>query len=102
VQIAPPVRASATGELAADCLAEEVAKLSAGRGAQREIAHAAEDLAGLADEGVTWRLTQAAEAKNRAGRAHQEDASDLGEDRAALSAHLQSLIDDEVWVKKKG
>lgn len=102
VQIAPPLRASVSAATAAECLTEEIAKLAAARGAQREIAHAAEDLAGLADEGVTWRLSQAAEARNRAGRAQQEDASDLGEDRAALSAHLQSLIDAEVWVKKKG
>ncbi len=102
VQIAPPVRPGADIEMAALCLAEELAKLAAHRGAQREIHEAAEDLAGLADEGVTWRLSQAAEARHRAGRAQQEDALDLGEDRAALSAHLQSLIDAEVWVKKKG
>jgi len=26
----------------------------------------------------------------------------MGEDRAALSKHLQNLIDGEIWVKKKG
>ena len=102
VRIAPPVREAGDSELAAMCLAEELAKLEAARGVQREISEASEDLDGLADEGVTWRLTQAADAHNRAGRAHNEDGNDLGEDRAALSAHLQSLIDAEVWVKKKG
>ncbi|MBI1219612.1 MAG: DNA primase [Rhodobacteraceae bacterium] len=102
VRIAPPVREAGDAELAAMCLAEELAKLEAARGVLREIREASEDLDGLADEGVTWRLTQAADAHNRAGRAHNEDGNDLGEDRAALSAHLQSLIDAEVWVKKKG
>lgn len=102
VRIAPPVRETGDSELAAMCLAEELAKLEAARGVLREIREASEDLDGLADEGVTWRLTQAADAHNRAGRAHNEDGNDLGEDRAALSAHLQSLIDAEVWVKKKG
>jgi DNA primase len=102
VRIAPPVRESGDSELAAMCLAEELAKLEAARGVLREIREASEDLDGLADEGVTWRLTQAAAAHNRAGRAHNEDGNDLGEDRAALSAHLQRLIDAEVWVKKKG
>ncbi len=102
VQIAPPVRNTADTALATMCLAEELAKLEAGRGVQKEIEDAAQDLDGLADEGVTWRLGQAAEARNRAGKSTQDDAKDLGEDRAALSRHLQSLIDAEVWVKKKG
>ena len=79
-----------------------MAKLHASRGVLREMKDAAEDLEGLADEGVTWRLSQAAQARNRAVRAMNDDASDLGEDSAALSKHLQSLIDAQIWVKKKG
>lgn len=101
VQSAPPVRNTTDRELALMCVAEGLAKLEARRGALREIEDAAEDLIGLADEGVTWRLTQAAAAVQRSVRSSLEDATDMGEDRAALSRQLQNLIDDQIWVKKK-
>jgi DNA primase len=101
VQIAPPVRDDADPDFALMCLAEELAKLESRRGAQAEIEDAMEDLGGLADEGVTWRLTQAAEARHRAERTPLDEASEGGEDRAALSAQLQRLIDGAAWVKKK-
>jgi DNA primase len=100
VAIAPPVRNREDDDLAALCLAEELAKLEARRGARREIEDAMEDMDGLPDEGLTWRLSQAAEARHRSERSGTSDSSDLGEDRAALSRHLQSLIDSQVWVKK--
>ena len=102
VQIAPPIRNHDDTELAMLCLAEELAKLDAHRGARKEIEDAVEDLSGLADEGLTWRLSQAAQARHRADNPPREDAADLGEDRSALSKHLQKLIDGEIWVKKKG
>ena len=100
VSIAPPVRNTEDRELATLCLAEELAKLDAQRGARREIEEAVEDLGGLPDEGLTWRLSKAAEARHRSEKPDRADATDLGEDRLALSRHLQSLIDSEVWVKK--
>jgi DNA primase len=102
VQSAPPVRADADPELSLMCVAEAFAKLDARRGARREIADAAEDLTGLADEGVTWRLSQAAAAMEQTARSHVDDASAMGEDRTALSQQLQNMIDREIWVKKKG
>ena len=84
------------------CLAEELAKLDAHRGARKEIEDAVEDLSGLADEGLTWRLSQSALARHRADNPPREDAADLGEDRSALSKHLQNMIDGQIWVKKKG
>jgi DNA primase len=102
VQSAPPVRADADPELALMCVAEAFAKLDARRGARREIADAAEDLTGLADEGVTWRLSQAAAAMEQTARSHVDDAAAMGEDRSALSRLLQNMIDSEIWVKKKG
>ncbi len=101
VRTAPPVRNADNADLAAMCLAEELAKLEARRGAEAEVAEAMEDLTGLADEGLTWRLSQAAEARHRAGRSKLDDDSDMGEDRAALSAELQRLIDTAAWEKKK-
>jgi DNA primase len=100
VAIAPPVRNTADHDLAALCLAEELAKLEARRGARREIEDAMEDMDGLPDEGLTWRLSQAAEARHRSERSGQNDSADLGEDRTALSRHLQGLIDSQVWIKK--
>jgi DNA primase len=100
VAIAPSVRNLRDHDLAALCLAEELAKLEARRGARREIADAVEDMDGLPDEGLTWRLSQAADARHRSERIGPTDSSDLGEDRAALSRQLQRLIDDQVWVKK--
>ena len=99
VRSAPPVRKPEDRELALLCVAEGLAKIEARRGAEAEIAEAVEDVEGLADEGLTWRLSQAAEARNRAERSRL-DEGDMGEDRAALSRHLQSLIDGEVWRKK--
>lgn len=101
VQIAPPVRNREDAELATLCLAEELARLEARRGARREIEEAVEDVAGLVDEGLTWRLGKAAEALHRADNPAREDKGDLGEDRAALSNHLQSLIDGRIWEKKR-
>ncbi|TCO72869.1 DNA primase [Rhodovulum euryhalinum] len=87
VRIAPPIRDPGDAEKAALCLAEELAKLSAARGARREIEEAMHDLQGLADEGLTWRLGQAAEARNRAGRSDSEDRADyeIGPNGARIS-----------------
>ena len=63
VQIAPPVRNRADSELAEFCVAEALANLQAARGAAREIEEAMEDIAGLVDEGLTWRLSQANDAR---------------------------------------
>jgi len=101
VLTAPPVRNTDDTELARLCLAEGLAKLHARRGARREVAEAIEDLTGLADEGLTWRLSQASAARHRAEKSNLEGAGDMSEDRAALSKHLQDLIDGQIWVKKR-
>ncbi|MES2969219.1 MAG: DNA primase [Pseudomonadota bacterium] len=71
VTSAPPVRNVDETEFAMLCLAEALAKLDARRGARREIEEAVEDLSGVADEGLTWRLSQANEARFRAGAGPQ-------------------------------
>jgi len=101
VRIAPPARPGADPGFALRCLTDEIARLRARRAARIETAEAMADIEGLADEGVTWRLTHAAEARHRAERARLDEDTDLGEDRAALSADLQRMIDQEVWMKKK-
>ncbi|MFN0115492.1 MAG: DNA primase [Paracoccaceae bacterium] len=101
IRIAPPIRRPDDLALARLALAEELAKLTARRGAEAEIGEAMDDLAGLPDEGLTWRLARAAEARRQADAAGTQGAAEPGEDRAALSAALQRLIDDEVWVKRR-
>jgi DNA primase len=101
VQIAPPVRNTDDADLAAHCVAEGLAKLDARRAARQEIEDAMQDVTGLVDEGLTWRVGQAVEARNRADRTTMPDAAEAGEDRAAMSRGLQDMIDQQVWVKNR-
>jgi DNA primase len=101
IRIAPPVRHSTDTDLARRCLEEEFAKLFARRGVALELREATEDLGDLADEGLTWRLRQAAERRNNSERSRLSDSADLGEDRTALSNALQQMIESEVWIKRK-
>ena len=87
VAIIPCLRRPEDLEAARLTLAEEFAKLEALRGLNAELAEAEEDLSGLADEALTWRLKEAAEARNRAVRSENEDKAtyDVGENGARLS-----------------
>lgn len=101
VRIAPAMRRADDADLAAMCLAEELAKLEAGRGARREVDEAVEEIGALADEGLTWRLTEAAKARDEAARGKGEDRqlfdrADNGvmiarEEKDALEALLQQI-----------
>lgn len=86
VQIAPPVRRP-DREVAQMCLTEELAKLKARRGYQAELAEGLEDMLAADDEKLTWRLRQAAEARNRATKAEAEDRTefDIAENGLELS-----------------
>ena len=86
VQISPAVRKPGDAVIAAMCVAEELAKLDAKRGAMREIEEAVEDISGVVDEGLTWRLKQAAQAKNKAARSEGEDTAVF--DTAASGAQM--------------
>jgi len=98
---APPVCRPDDRGLALACLTEELAKLAARRAIRREVQEAMQDITGRPDETLTWRLSQAAAARHRAEGARLDDATDLGEDRAALSAQLQAMIDGEIWIRKR-
>ena len=95
VAITPPVRHPGDAEVARLCLAEELAKLRAARGLLAEIAEAEDEIMGLADEAVTWRLGQAAEARHRAGRGDQEDRAeyDTGENGARINRAERAALD---------
>ncbi|MGI3167989.1 DNA primase [Pseudooceanicola sp. C21-150M6] len=87
VAICPSVRKPGNTEIAQMTLAEELAKLKARRGLHAEIAEAEEELTGTADEAVTWRLSQAAEALNKSVAPRQKDKADydLGDNGARIS-----------------
>jgi len=95
------IRPESEHDRAAHALSEEIAKLEAARGARSETDEAALDMAGLVEEGLTWRLWQAIDAKNRATRTELPEAGSDAQEREILSRNLQGLIDDQVWVKKK-
>ena len=99
--ISPPLRSPDDAAVAAHCISEELAKLEARRAARRELEDAMTDITALADEGLTWRLARATEARNQADHARVDDSRDLGEDRAALLRTLQGMLDNEAWVKKR-
>ena len=66
-------------DLAAICLAEELTKMLAAQGAAREVAEAMEDFAAETGEALTWRLGQAARARDRAVQGQAEDMAEFEE-----------------------
>ena len=105
VALAPAVRRPGDIEVARMTIAEELAKLEAERGLDAEVSEAAEDLTGIADEAVTWRLGQAAEERQRALRSQTEDRTeyDLADNGARISREererLQALLDGITFSK---
>ncbi len=95
VAISPGVRKAGDVKVARMCLAEELAKLNARAGHARELADAVEDMAGLADEGLTWRLSQSAAALDKAGRGTGEDKTeyDTGSNGARMKKEERSAFD---------
>jgi len=87
VEILPGVRKSEDDDIVAACLDEELLKLESVRGLRREVTDAAQDMQALPDEGVTWRLEQAAEARNKAVRSQTEDktAYEIADNGIALN-----------------
>jgi DNA primase len=63
-------------ELAAQTVREELGKLKARRARRAEVLEAETDIAQVADEALTWRLGQAAEARNRAEHGSQDDKTE--------------------------
>ncbi len=76
VAITPCIRRPGDPEMTAMTISEELAKLAAVRGLMAEVSDAVDDLTGEADEGLTWRLAEAARAADLAHRAGQEDKAE--------------------------
>jgi DNA primase len=95
------LRAEADPEAAARAVAEALDRHAAWSGRAAEVREAERDLAGAADEGVTWRLREAADAAHASAARPLAGAEDDARDDAALSQALQSLIDRQAWKKPK-
>lgn len=95
VAITPSVRRPGDADVARLVLSEELAKLQAQRGLQAEIDEAVEDLHHMADEALTWRLSQAAEASQRALRSEQQERTDYetGANGARISRDERTAFD---------
>ncbi|MEM9709413.1 MAG: DNA primase [Pseudomonadota bacterium] len=94
VAIEPSVR-SGDQEAGRSALEEAFAKLGARRGAAAEIEEAVRDFDDRSDEGVTWRLSQAAGALAEAQRAAAEDRTEyeVGPNGARLKREERSAFD---------
>ncbi len=95
VAVNPCFRRPDDPDLARMTLTEEFAKLDAIRGLSAEVAEAAEDLSDMADEALTWRLSQAAEARNRAMRSQFEDTAEYetGDNGARINRQEREAFD---------
>ncbi|MHA3914231.1 DNA primase [Halovulum sp. GXIMD14793] len=82
-------------------VAEEIARQRAFIGRQQELREAEEELSGVADEGLTWRLRQANEAAEAALRPVRDDAETTEDGEKEMRDALQSYIDRQIWLKKK-
>lgn len=76
VRTNPGMQPRATPEFAAACVEEALARLQADRALRQELSEAQEDVTGLADEGLTWRLSRAAEARHSASRGPKEQKTE--------------------------
>ncbi|MDG1999200.1 MAG: DNA primase [Amylibacter sp.] len=101
VRIHPHLQENANLKQVAMTLREELFKHAAIKGAETELRDAEEEVEGLVDEGLTWRIQQASEARAKATKAEINAERDDHEDRENLSLNLQKMIDDKIWVKKK-
>ncbi|ABV93998.1 DNA primase [Dinoroseobacter shibae DFL 12 = DSM 16493] len=96
VTISPSLRPGCDPEVARMTVAEGFAKLAARTGWQREMEDAIEDFASVADEDLTWRLGQAAEAREAAGRISQTDTTeyDIADNGARISRDERNALDN--------
>ncbi len=87
------------GESALSILENALDRIEAIRSARGEIARAESEIQGLADEGLTWRVTQSARARQQADHPSVSDDSDLGEDSGSLAKTLAEALQNEIWRK---
>ncbi len=95
VALVPSVRRPGEVDLARMTATETLAKLVTESGLAAEISEAEQDLAGVADEAVTWRLDQAAKARNKAWTSQNEDRTEYekGDNGAQISRAEKERFD---------
>ncbi|WP_163849394.1 DNA primase [Pseudooceanicola aestuarii] len=95
VALCPAVRDAGNLETAELTLEGELAKLRAFRGWAEEMAEAQEEIAAAETEAMTWRLSQAAVARDRAARQEQEDRAeyDQGDNGARINRAERGALD---------
>lgn len=76
LRVTPALQPRADEEFAAACVEEALAWLQADRAHRIELSEAVEDLEHLADEGLTWRLSRAAQARHDAKKGPQEQKAE--------------------------
>lgn len=99
----PHLAAGADPDRAAAAIEEEIVRHGLWIEKEAEIREAMLALgsaAGDLDEGLTWRLRQAADAQHEAARAGPGDEQ-TGENAAELSRRLQDMIDRQVWKRSR-
>ena len=87
------------GDEAQAVLLNALDRLEARRTQRDEIARAEAEIGGLADEGLTWRMTQSARARQHADHPSLSHDGDFGEDREALAGQLAEALRNEIWRK---
>ena len=99
IAILPLLRPDAEPAHVSACLSEDFARLAADRAARIETEEALADLQDLPNENSTWRLRQAATARDRARSGSL--GADIGGngDESALSAQLDAMLKGEIWRK---
>ena len=100
VKAAPAIIRHQPPEDVAVVLINAFDKLDSHRAARAEIERAAREITGLADEGLTWRVSQMARARHAADHPSIEDSSDLGEDSSEMQGVLDRFLKDEIWRKR--
>ncbi|MBP7241452.1 DNA primase [Amaricoccus sp.] len=81
-------------------VAEAIDRHAASGGRAVEVREAERAVAGAADEGLTWRLREAADAAHAAVTRPLAEVASESEDESALSRGLQNLIDQQIWKKR--
>ncbi|HHW33690.1 MAG TPA: DNA primase, partial [Paracoccus solventivorans] len=102
VRSAPAIsRPAGASETAEPMLLNALDRIESRRAAREELARAEAEIEGLADEGLTWRVTQSARARIEADHPAIGASDDLGEDRKALADRLSRALSEEIWRKRR-
>ncbi len=101
VRLTRKIHPSAPAEDAHQALQEAIARHRAHLGHAAEVKDAEEEVTGVADEGLTWRLQQAGAAREKVDREPLSGSATEGEETDDLKAQLQAFIDKKVWLKQR-